>query len=294
MRDRWIGGRYLGRHVKRSCRPGTFGFMGTRKLSASHGRYLEILGVEPDVPGIAHLRRLVRAQVQTIMFENVSKLFYLQARGLRGAPDLDTYLDGIEGNGFGGTCYTNNPHFCDLLRALGYEVRLCGADMARPDVHTAILVWLDGREYLVDAGYAAPFITPLPRDLDADLEIRMGNECWVLKPSDVDGRSTVEHHRNGSRIHGYVVKPIGRTRSFFRQAIQDSYRADATFMNTLRLVRFGDDWSVAISDLDVIRSTPTTCAIQRLESRDGLVRLIAEEFLISPEITNVALTALRL
>ena len=265
--------------------------MGTRTLSALHLRYLELIGVEPDVPNLETLQRLVRAHVHRIPFENISKLYYLRAKGFRGAPPLEMYLDGIEKHGFGGTCYTNNPHFSGLLAALGYDVRLCGADMTQPDVHTAILIRLDGVEYLVDTGYAAPFDQPMRRDLGRDVERRLGNERWVLKPADNEGRSEMQHHRDGRHIHGYTVKPTGRDASFFGPAIRDSFRPDATFMNKIRLVRFGDDWSLGISDLRVIHATPATCEIRRLTSREDLIDAIAAEFGISPDISSPALDA---
>ena len=63
-----------------------------------------------------------------------------------------------------------------------YEARLCGADMSRPDVHAVIMVCLEGREHLVDAGYGAPFFSPLPLDLGRDQVVAWGHESYVLKP----------------------------------------------------------------------------------------------------------------
>jgi arylamine N-acetyltransferase len=61
--------------------------------------------------------------------------------------------------------------------------------MSAPDVHMVNIVTLDGRPYLADVGYAAPFLAPLPLDLAQDQEIAWGRERYVLKPRDAAGRS---------------------------------------------------------------------------------------------------------
>jgi arylamine N-acetyltransferase len=261
------------------------------QLSALHQRYLLMLGVEPEAPSLDYLRRLVRNHLHRVPFENISKLYYLQTQGLRAAPGLELFLHGIETCGFGGTCYSNNPHFCGLLQGLGYDARLCGADMSEPDVHLTIMVQLEGREYLVDMGYAAPLDRPLPRDLDDDIEIRLGNERWVLKPRDSAGRSRMAHHREDEIIHGYVAKPQARHPGYFRYVVEDSYRADSTFMRAVRLVRYYDGGSLAIANLNLVRSTTTACEVQRLADRDELVRVIEQEFFIPAEISREALKA---
>ena len=51
--------------------------------------------------------------------------------------------------------------------------------MKDPDVHIISMVKVDGKEYIVDGGYAAPFLMPLPRDLKEDLVIKSGIENFV-------------------------------------------------------------------------------------------------------------------
>src|SRR5512143_789806 len=92
--------------------------------------YLRLLGLRPRVPSLEALTELTGAHLVRVPFENVSKLYYLYR----------------------------------LLENLGYRVRLCGADMSRPDVHLVIVVTVEGHEYVVDGGYGAPFLAPLPRD----------------------------------------------------------------------------------------------------------------------------------
>jgi N-hydroxyarylamine O-acetyltransferase len=248
-------------------------------------RYLSLLGVQKQGPSIEALHELVEAQMVRIPFENISKLYYKKRFGLQGIPNLELFLDGIVRFHFGGTCYSNNYHFYQLLANLGYQIRLCGADMLKPDVHIASAVIMGGREFLVDVGYAAPFLVPIPRDLAMDYIIALGSDRYVLKPQDEEGHSHMELYRDGILKHGYLINPEPRQFHDFQQAIADSYREEATFMNALLLARFSPGWSLVIHNLTMIESEGTTTHIQALTSRDELSQVIAEHFGIPREIT---------
>ena len=152
-------------------------------------RFLAILGIDPKTPGIDELAELVRAHLLRIPFENISKLFRWRYKGVASLVPFSEYLDGIEQHHFGGTCYTINFYLHQLLVALGYDVLLCGADMSRPDVHLVNIVRVGDREFLVDAGYAAPFLAPMPLDLPTDYVLSLGHDRYILSPRDALGRS---------------------------------------------------------------------------------------------------------
>jgi N-hydroxyarylamine O-acetyltransferase len=254
--------------------------------------YLNLLDVRKRKPNIEALSELVEAHLVRVPFENISKLYYKKRFGLQGIPNLELFLDGISRFHFGGTCYSNNYYLYQLLANLGYQIRLCGADMSKPDVHMASMVTVEGREYLVDAGYAAPFLAPIPRDLATDYTIALGRERYVLKPQDAKGCSRMELYRDGILKHGYSIKPRPRQFHEFQQTIADSYRQEATFMNSLLLVRFFPSRSLVIHNLTLIESEGTTTRIQALTSRDELSQIIAECFGIHREITIEAMSGL--
>ena len=56
--------------------------------------YLSLLGVQRRKPGVDALGELVRAHLERIPFENISKLYYQKHLGLRGLPGLERFLDG--------------------------------------------------------------------------------------------------------------------------------------------------------------------------------------------------------
>ncbi|MCD4745412.1 MAG: arylamine N-acetyltransferase [Bacteroidales bacterium] len=198
-------------------------------------RYLRLLGIQKQRPSFEYLKEIVRIQVSKIPFENISKLFLKKRLNLKHLIDFELYLDGIEKYSFGGTCYSNNFYLNQLLNWLGYDIKLCGADMKNPDVHIVNIVNIENREFLVDTGYAAPFSEPLPLDLLNDYSINMGNYRYILKPQNNNNRPQIELYRNGELIHGYRVNPQARNIGEFRQVIEDSFKESATFMNALLL-----------------------------------------------------------
>ncbi len=253
---------------------------------------MAVLGLEIEPPGERALSALVRAHLTRVPFENVSKLFLHRKIGATTIPALDDYLDGISRFNLGGTCYANNVSLFQLMRNLGYDVRLCGADMSKPNVHAVIVVRLNGREYLVDVGYGAPFSSPLPRDLDRDVIVEFGRDRYVLRPQDSEGRSAMDHYRDDTRVHGYVVNPRSRPLDDFIDVIRDSYRREATFMNAVVLARFYRDRVVRIRNLSIIESTRDGETETRLLDRDALVDAVRRFFGIPGAIVRFAIDGL--
>jgi arylamine N-acetyltransferase len=253
-------------------------------------RYLRVLGVARREPGLGALAELTAAHVIRVPFENLSKLLRYHRSGFRGIPDLATVLDDVEAFHLGGTCYSNNFHLYRLLKVLGYEVTLCGADMSRPDVHLVSLVLLEGREYLVDAGYGAPFLDPLPRDLNSDHTIVLGAERYVLRPRDSAGRSRLDLHRIDGKSHSYEVNPAPRRIDEFRQVIEESFAPSATFMNALTIARFHRGRSIVLRHLSLIESEGHRSRVQRLPDASHLPGTIEETFGIPGTITREVLS----
>jgi arylamine N-acetyltransferase len=260
---------------------------------AQAGRYLRLLGIERARPSPNALRELVRAHLCRVPFENISKLYYHRREGRHELPGIELFLDGIQRNRFGGTCYPNNFHFFRLLRVLGYEATLCGADMASgADVHMAIRVRLGGHDLLVDVGYAAPFYEPIPLDLRVPFTIRYGRDTYVAHPQDGEGRTSLDLLRDGARAHGYLLKPAPRRIAHFGRVIRASYRPEATFMRSLLLVRFFDSQSVTILNRLRIDSGPDGFSLRELATMDRVVEEIVSAFDMEEPIVRAAVAGL--
>jgi N-hydroxyarylamine O-acetyltransferase len=258
-------------------------------------RYLQILGIDESPPTLGFLNRIVSAHLVRIPFENISKLHRFRLDGQTSIPSLDSYLDGIEGMNFGGTCYANNTHLYILLSALGFKVKLCGADMNRPDVHAVSMIKTDGREYLVDVGYGAPFFKPMARDLETEHTIDFGRCRYVLHPQDAKGRSRLEMLRDDRPVHSYLAKPEARNVEDFAEVVRDSYRLDATFMNTLVAERFLTGRSVRIHNLTLTETEVNGQSRSTdLHDLDELIEAIEHHLEIPVDITRHAISGIRL
>lgn len=259
---------------------------------AQVARYLHILRLRRQPPGLEALAELTSAHAARVPFENVSKLYRWRHEGLVGLPTIEAHLEGMERHHFGGTCYANNYYLYALLRALGYEARLCGADMRQPAVHVAIGVSLGGRDYLVDGGYAAPLLAPLPLDLPTAQVIQHGRDRYVLRPRDEAGRSRLELHRDGTLAHGYLLKPEARSIEEFEGIIARSFSPGSTFMNALMLTRYAPGRSVAIHSFSLVQVEADRTTTTPLRDRAHLIEEVNRCFGIPAPIVAEVVTGM--
>ena len=255
-------------------------------------RYTRLLGVQTGEPSIAGLSRLVAAHMMRIPFENISKLYYLRTAGSTEIPPLDQFLDGIERYHFGGTCYANGFHVHQLLKYLDYDVDLCGADMSQPDVHLVNVVRVEEREFIVDVGYGAPFLKPLPRDLSIDYITFLGEGRYVLSPIDGAGWSLLTFYEDNIARHGYRVNPKPRDIHEFSHVVADSFRSSATFMNAILLVRFDENSSLVLRNKTLTESNGAAMQKRTLEFLDDVIDVIERRFGIPAAMSAVALEGL--
>jgi N-hydroxyarylamine O-acetyltransferase len=250
-------------------------------------KYLALLGIEKSKPTYDLLCKIVRAHLIKIPFENISKLLF-KKQGLTDIPDLPTFLNGIEKYNFGGTCYTNNYYLYCLLDHLGFEIKLCGADMKNPDVHLISIVSIDSQDFIVDVGYAAPFFEPLPISLNKDITFNFGDEKYIVKPKDLNGRTRVEQHSDGKLQHWYTAKPESRKIDEFRKVIKESYSDNATFMNAIRITKFTEQGSLVLKNLYFTENSNDGSSTTKVNLED-IPWLIKENFKMPLSVVNNAI-----
>jgi N-hydroxyarylamine O-acetyltransferase len=132
--------------------------------------YLDRIGSRGPLTHTAEtLRDLQVAHLQTVPFENLS-IHAHQPIVL----DDESLFDKVVARRRGGFCYELNGLFAALLRALGFQVTMLSAAVARPDGtfgpdfdHMALQVNLEERwlaRWLVDVGFGDSFRHPLRLD----------------------------------------------------------------------------------------------------------------------------------
>jgi arylamine N-acetyltransferase len=254
-------------------------------------KYLALLGLEISNPTLEFLTKIVKAHITKIPFENISKLL-LKKRGLNYIPNLSEYLEGVERYRFGGTCYANNYYLFLLLKNLGFDVKLCGADMHNPDVHLISIVTTNNKDFIVDCGYAAPFFAPLPRDLNEDYIFNFGEEKYIIKQKDDNGNTKVELYIDGKLQHWYTAKPQSRKIEEFKKVIEDSYADDATFMNAIRITRFTEIGSLVLKNLFLTETVDNKSSTTRIKRID-LPSIVKQKFGIPAEVVAEATSHLK-
>jgi len=253
-------------------------------------RYLDLLGVRRTEPDPEALAELTAHHLRRVPFENVSKIYRVKNLGIRAIPPPEEYLDGIERYNFGGTCYTNNYYMHLLLAHLGYSVRLCGADVgfsgAPLDNHMVNVVAIGGHEFVVDVGYGAPFLRPLPRDKTTDVVLDYGPNKYILKPVDPEGRSRLEVYQDGQVVHGYLLKPAARRVDYFSEVVARSYTDTASFLNRLMVAHFVDDSHYVMRNDTLTISTPDSSQKRQFESRQDITEAVVRHYGMPPDIVR--------
>lgn len=252
-------------------------------------KYLEILNLSKKKPSMDFLKELIASHLSTIPFENISKLYYKAEYNLTDIPDFEQYIEGITKYKFGGTCYSINYYFNQLLKHLGYDVILCGADMNSPDVHLVNIVKLENLDFIVDMGYGAPFFDPLPRDITEKYEINFGIDKYVLLPKDPNGHSKLEFYRNDKLKQGYTVKPYSKKISDFKEVISESFSDTSTFMNTVTLVYYRKKYTKRIRNLTITEFLKGSYTERKIKNKIQLAKEIEQEYGIPEKIAFRAL-----
>ena len=156
--------------------------------------YLDRIGYRgPLTPTAETLRDLQIAHLQTVPFENLS-IHAHQPIVL----DDESLFDKVIKRRRGGFCYELNGLFAALLSALGFQVTMLSAAVARPDGtfgpdfdHMALQVNLEAR-WLADVGFGDSFRAPLR--LDERGEQPEGTQAFRI---DEDGEHLLLLRRDG-------------------------------------------------------------------------------------------------
>lgn len=126
--------------------------------------YLKCTAVRVDLPS---LNRLVFAYTRSVPWESISRIVKRRNTPvLSQCPRLpeEFWRDALL-RGTGGTCFESNLAFFALLKSLGYDGYLTINDMDEyRAVHTAIIIRINKRKYVVDVGMPLNCAIPFTRN----------------------------------------------------------------------------------------------------------------------------------
>ena len=163
----------------------------------NYKHYLERIGVEGDLHAdLATLRRLQYQHLLHIPFENID------IRHGKPIPlNVVSFYNKIVVQRRGGYCYECNGLFHELLLWLGYDSRIIscrvttGKQVNEQFDHLALIVTLNGTEWLVDVGFGDFSIMPLQTNTDMPQHDHRNEYCIGIY-GDIDG----ELHYAASRM----------------------------------------------------------------------------------------------
>lgn len=196
------------------------------------------------------LRELHEAHLLAVPFENLDNHL-----GRRIVLEEERVVHKIVDQRRGGICYELNGAFCGLLRAMGFEVSMLSAGVARdeggfdpPYDHMALLVQLEDR-WLADVGFGDSFREPLLLDKrDAQLQ---GAEAYRLV--DAEGYVIVERRKldEWKPEYRFTLEPHEYS-DFAEMCHYHQTSPESIFTRRRACTRATEDGRITVSEMRVI------------------------------------------
>ncbi len=190
----------------------------------------------------ATVSSLMQHQLRSIPFENLD---VLAGKGISLVPEA--IVDKLVYRQRGGYCYEVNGLFCMALSALGVPFRMVAArpmfyPMQRPRTHMALIVTLDGADWLYDLGFGSYGIrAPMRMDV-LDTPVMQDFDTFML--TTLDNGSDQTEYILQAQVEGQWVKQYGFNLcpqewiDFMPANWMNSTHPDAVFTQKHLLVRF--------------------------------------------------------
>lgn len=166
-------------------------------------------------PNFSTLRSLHRGHLLNVPFENLD-IHWKNPIVL----NTEKFFEKIVSNRRGGFCYELNGLFNELLTDIGFATRLISARVFNGTTHgpefdhAAIIVTIDGDEYLADVGFGSFTAEPLRFTLDVEQRDPVGT--FVIRRRE-DGYHEVMKREDGVWRSEYIFLDIGRDLSEFSE-----------------------------------------------------------------------------
>lgn len=211
---------------------------------------LAYLGCPPEPPGIRQLNRLIAAYERRVPWESVFRIAKRAA-----TPELarrprwpdEFWGDAIECGG-GGTCFESNYAFFWLLQQLGYSGYLTVNDMGEQcGCHSAIIIHLHGRKYLVDVGI--PLLVALPVEPARAARRSTWLHTYTVQPDGPNRYQVLRSRHPKPNIYTLLDRPVSD--AAYRRVVDGDYGDGGYFLDRVIIVKVTGDrlWRFSSDDL---------------------------------------------
>lgn len=231
----------------------------------------------PINPAAENLRALHRAHLFSVPFENLDI-----AVGRTITAQEEPILNKVVTHRRGGFCYELNGAFAALLRALGFQVTLISARVARanggegPEFdHLALRVDLE-EPWLADVGFGESFLEPLRLDADSEQQDPAGifrlvrdSNRWHLQRD--------EPGTNWKPQYSFSLQPR-RLEEFAGMCHYHQTSSDSSFRQNRICSRATPDGRITLSEMKLIVTRNGQREEGSLTSEDERIAVLREQF----------------
>ncbi len=206
----------------------------------SSEKALAYLGCLRKPPSIRYLNQLIRAYLCHVPWESVTRIIkrHLMARATDCPRWPEEFWSDALNLGAGGTCFENNLAFHALLATLGFQGYLTINDMAeRRACHTANIIILHGRKYLVDVAIPVHCALPVYGDCITRRSTRFHH--YTIRPSSAAVFEIERSHHPKRNIFTLLDTPVHL--DAYRAAVERDYQAQGYFLDRVIIVKVVGD-----------------------------------------------------
>ncbi|MEU8332550.1 arylamine N-acetyltransferase [Micromonospora sp. NPDC048839] len=199
------------------------------------------------------------------------------------ALDAEAIFDKLVRRRRGGYCYEQNAGLATLLRLAGFQVTMVEAAVLRATRgeamwgnHNALLVDLDGRRWLADAGIGDGFVQPLPMREGPHVQGRLTYRLERLDPD-----TWRFHHHPGGTIASYDFRLRPRDITDFAAHSRDMSTSPASaYVTTLMAARPIAGETLILLSRTLRRLGADASSPQTITDVDDFARTLSTHFLV--------------
>ena len=247
--------------------------------------YLARLQLSQETPSLTYLRKLHRAHLLHIPFENLD-IHYNRKIIL----DYEKIFQKIIGQKRGGYCYELNGLFFHLLHQLGYEVKLISAKVRNEERdeygkefdHMAIIASIDGEEYLVDVGFGKGVI--FPKKVEHGLVQMDYTDYWRFI-KDVDDNFILQSSDNATVFSSKYLFTLDAKEliQFFEMNEFQQHNPGSTFREKKMITQLTETGRITLTDRLFKELKLGSIKETEISNEDEFLSLLEQHFSISAQ-----------